>query len=132
MKKKKVNRLGVCYLSEVEHVTVVYTTYGLCHSVFSLSVSFSPQLVGLFENWAHLKYLFFSHGAYHRALQMLYTQLWWLNDFPKRLVLVIIDSSLIQQILWAFYVSSTVVNVCDIPERRRFCPQVALLSSRGR
>lgn len=56
----------------------------------------------------------------------------WLNDFPKRLVLVIIDSSLIQQILWAFYVSSTVVNVCDIPERRRFCPQVALLSSRGR
>lgn len=79
--KKKVNRLGICYLSEVEHVTVVYTTYGLCHSVFSLSVSFSPQLVGLFENWAHLKYLFFSHGAYHRALQMLYTQLWWSNKW---------------------------------------------------
>lgn len=62
-------------------MTVVYTTYGLCHSVFSLSVSFSPQLVGLFENWAHLKYLFFSHGTYHRALQMLYTQLWWSNKW---------------------------------------------------
>lgn len=79
--KKKVNRLGVCYLLEVEHVTAVYSTYSLCHSVFSFSVSFSPQLVGLFESWAHLKYLFFSHGAYHKALQMLCTQLRWLNKW---------------------------------------------------